>query len=420
MLLVLLSVSSLYHQAAAQETAPVIDREGIDLSEVSDIPEVAKAKDLQPLVESINRGVDWLSLDKTTPLIRIPDEAIVVPYRVADALQEDENQHIYVPLNQYRSLWETVRAKESIPKPESPVSYVIKGASYQTILNDGEQLELVGTIELESFSKDSQTVSLPFSGGILKSILVNDAPASVHLEGGTIQLLLRTRGKYKLDLSILFPLKRQGGWRFLNGIVPSALGSNLDAIVPQSGTEVRAKTSSDVRPGPTANNAPQQAAQQFVPPNSNTGKSVILLDTEKDQQTVSIPIYVDGNLNLQWRSKIVQAVVDQGLQVDSSHLFDIQPGGLRWIWNPTLSFRSGQRDSFRLIVPSNALIESISGENVRGWKKETIDGKHHLDVTLLKPATGKESFTIRASLAALDFANGSATIDVPSAEIEEP
>ncbi len=46
----------------------------------------------------------------------------------------------------------------------------------------------------------------------------------------------------------------------------------------------------------------------------------------------------DGRAAWQWRAKIAQAAVDQGLAVDARSVFDVQEDGLRFAGKATLSF----------------------------------------------------------------------------------
>lgn len=389
--------------------------------------------DISPFIKSIDRSLDSLSAEKTVPTIVVPHDTIVVPYRGTFPGLSNPSDEIFVPFISYKEMRELVRAKELVPKQNPPVSILIRGAQYKALLIDGNQIELTGSIEIESFIEEGQTVSLPFSGGILKAATLDGTTVSLKEVDKSLQIYVSKRGTKRLNLTILFPLQRRSGWRILNGIIPASPATNLHLTVPNSGTEIRSRFSDESIPNgfpqransPPANQQaiPQQAFRQQAIPQQKaittfTPASTLAYESTRDQEQIDIPIFSPGKLNVQWRSKIVEAVVDQGLHSDSSHLIDVEQAGLRWVWRVSLTFRNGQHESLRAIIPPDYLLESVTGENIKGWKKEIIDQKQYVELTFLKPATAKETFTVRAFLPSRWNDKGNREKTVPVGEIE--
>src|SRR4029077_7490656 len=71
-----------------------------------------------------------------------------------------------------------------------------------------------------------------------------------------------------------------------------------------------------------------------------------------------------------------------------------QEDGLRLAWQVDLEFGHSQRESFTVTLPRDYLVEKVAGDNVRGWEVREDGANQRLEVTLLRPATEKESFTI--------------------------
>ena len=79
-------------------------------------------------------------------------------------------------------------------------------------------------------------------------------------------------------------------------------------------------------------------------------------------------------------------------------------------WDLTLAFRRGKHESFRVRIPADYLVVSISGENVRGWENFESDSPNEalIDVELLHAAQETERFNISLMRTA-DFENAKDT-----------
>jgi hypothetical protein len=98
-------------------------------------------------------------------------------------------------------------------------------------------------------------------------------------------------------------------------------------------------------------------------------------------------------MQLQWRPKVGAGDVDQSLTVSSSAIFDIQEDGLRMAWQLDFKFRT-QRETFTLQLPTDYLVEKVTGDNVQGWTRKLLEDAQQLDVTLLKATTGSEKMML--------------------------
>ncbi|HZN34589.1 MAG TPA: hypothetical protein VFB80_12260, partial [Pirellulaceae bacterium] len=118
-------------------------------------------------------------------------------------------------------------------------------------------------------------------------------------------------------------------------------------------------------------------------------------DTTAANEKIETALSTDGSLSLQWRPKVAEGMVDQALTARSSVAFDVREDSLRVAWQVRLEFGRAFRDAFSLTAPADYLIESVTGDNVRGWTVKKEADKQRIDVTLLKPVQGGETLTLQ-------------------------
>src|SRR5690606_665490 len=126
-----------------------------------------------------------------------------------------------------------------------------------------------------------------------------------------------------------------------------------------------------------------------------TGPQAVVFETNEAGEQIETALDKSGVLQLQWRPQVAEVVVDQGLTVDSHGVMDVQEDGLRLQWAMGLRFRSGQRETFDVRLPQGWLVETVTGDNVRGWTVKQAEDRQRVAVTLLKPARGSERIVLQ-------------------------
>lgn len=364
-----------------------------------------------------------------TPPVKIPADAIVIPYNADDPLGPKTATKVFVPYSEYVKLWNRAFPDKPLTAKTPVTPYALGGTTYTATLDGTEFLSVTGRMEIEVFAEGSQQIPLPMSGAVLTKVTVdgqaarmqviqpaepapvaaNAQPAPGNAQPAPNQqsqqaavpqppppesipaVLVEGIGRKKLEFELRFKLNRSGGWRIVSGRIPTSAAAALDLIVPAAKTEIRMEHALH-----NAANAERDTAQ------------VAEFTTQQDQQTIHTALPPDGQLNLQWRPKVAEAQVDQSLTARSTAVLDIQEDALRLTWQIDLTFRRGLRDTFTFTVPPDMLLEKVVGGNVRGWKS-AVDGETaKVDVTLLKSASGSERLTLllskRAPVGAGDMA----------------
>ncbi len=136
-------------------------------------------------------------------------------------------------------------------------------------------------------------------------------------------------------------------------------------------------------------------------------------ETAEPGEVIRTALDAAGELSLRWRPKVSEGQIDRTLTAHSDARFDIQEDQVRLTWRLSLGFRRGEREFFSVELPQGYLVEKVVGTNVRGWEVRQSDGGQKLEVGLLKPAKGSETFTVHLWRAGPVPANEVERIAVP-------
>lgn len=351
------------------------------------------------------QAVDVKSLADLLPIldpggpVRVPKDAIIIPYDPERPEGLREATKVLVPYEKYVELWNRANPDKRLNEKPPPAPFALAGASYQATLADGKELLITGKIEIDIYTEKPVLVPLNLVGGVLAKATLDGQPARIQsvqpqplaaggsgaqaadpnpgqaahvaAPAGEAVMLLHASGKGRktLDLTIRLGLSRQGGWRISGGRLPAAPSTALTLTVPQEQTEVRLSGL----------------------PDKGTFEST------KANDQIETALAADGSLALSWRPKVTEGMVDQSLTAKSAAVIDIREDAVRMLWQVQLEFGRGTRDTFQFTVPLGYLVEQVTGENVRGFSVKEENGRQALAVTLLKAAVAKETVAIHLS-----------------------
>ena len=205
-----------------------------------------------------------------------------------------------------------------------------------------------------------------------------------------LYLHLSGKGRKSVELQIRLGLSRQGGWRIVRARLPAAPAAALTLAVPNSGTEIRQSSLAD------------------------RGS----FETKAANEKIETALGPAGALELQWRPKVAEGMVDQALTARSLAVFDVREDSLRMTWQLRLEFGRAYRDAFSLSVPAEYLVESVSGSNVRAWTAKQEGDKQRVEVTLLKPVQGSETLAVQLCQRGRVGSGDLAEFDAPAVLVE--
>jgi hypothetical protein len=316
------------------------------------------------------------------PPVVVPPDAILVPYDPDQDEAIGAIDQILVPYEKYRELWEQAHPDQRLTAKPPPAPYAAAGAAFQTTLAGDEFLAIDGSFEFDVYAEGHVSIPLAIEGGVLAKAELDGKPARLHVvrvdphqagpaaaappAGALITLDAQGQGRHRLHFTVRLRLERRGGWRLAAGRLPVAPATALVLTVPQPATEVRLGGVVD-RPAH---------------------------ETRLADETIRTALGPDGALQIQWRPKIDQGLIDRNLTAHSAAAFDVQEDGLRLVWQMTLEFPRSTRDAFSLRIPRDYLVERVDGNNVRGWEVKPAEADQALDIALLNTARDSESVTV--------------------------
>ncbi len=310
--------------------------------------------------------------------VKIPDDIVILPYDPDSKTGIQEAKQMLVPYAKYVELWNLAYPDKKLGEKAPPAPYALASGQYTTTLQGDEFLLVEGQLEIDIFTDQFVAIPLGLEGGVLARAELDGKPAQISVAQPAppapnapppplAVVHASGKGRHKLQVAVRLRLERRGGWRAVEGLLPAAPATALALTVPQSQTEVRLSQVADRRS----------------------------YETAQPGQRIETALAHDGRIGIQWRPKIGEAQVDRTLTAQSEAVLDVQEDGLRVVWQVVLEFRRTQRESFRLYVPGEYLVEKVEGGNVRGWEIRKEENRQVVDVTLLKAAKDSERLTLR-------------------------
>ncbi len=337
--------------------------------------------------------------------VKVPDDAIVVPYDADSRTGIQEAGKLLVPYDKFVELWNLAYPEKRVETKPPPAAFALSGASFRAKLEGDDFLLVQGRVDVTVYAEEFVAVPLALDGGVLAKADLDGRPARLGLpeilppmrnamaqqaapampRGRFIVLYVGGKGKHTLDLAVRMKLDRQGGWRIAGGRLPASPATALTLDVPAAQTEV-------VLAGVTDRSR---------------------YETSSADQKIETALDPGAVFTVRWRPRVLEGQIDTSLTADSTGVFDVREDQLKLSWTVTMSFRKGERDSFTLELPAGYVVEKVAGANVRGWEaKET-----KLNVILLNKARESETFEVTMWKPGAVAAEGAKEFDVPEVSV---
>ncbi len=349
-------------------------------------------------------------LDAEPPL-KLPDDAIIIPYDPSQGW-ESPWRRAWIPLAKYLELWKAVQgdgADEGLPSRP----FASGSVSYEGTLGSEDVLRLHGSFDVLVYVSKAVPIPVLISNAMPVAVRVDGQPASLEpgndsgvltdstgtasaaarqqqVAGASnvptaMALYVSGKGVHRVEIDLLIPLARTGGWRTANAVLPCPAPGRVILRVPQSGSEV------------------------LFPAGTGRLKSI----TTEPDASVEASLLPPGNFSIQWRPQVIEAAVDRALSVQSMIVVDAREDFLLCHWDASLRFRQGERQSFEFVVPTDWEVEQIEGENVKSWDATQTADVRHVTVTLLAAAHGEERIVLHLRRSLLSASTKEADFEIP-------
>ncbi len=345
-------------------------------------PKSAAALNLNPSSPTAAGAFQYvLQLADPPKPIDVPKDAVILPYDPKSATGVADADKLLVPYDKYVELYNRAYPNAKLEEPKPPVDYALAGAAYEVLLTGEDYLLLTGRLQIDVFADGYVTIPLGLAGGALARAELDGKPARLKVAQvapntkqskpqaagpSPVVLYVSGKGRHSLDVDVRLALRREGGWRAAEGVLPSAPAAALSITVPQPQTELQL--------------GPVDARRTF--------------QSETADEEIDTALANGGAVQLRWRPKVAAGQIDRSLTAQSFGVLDVQEDGLRLVWQVELKFPGAQRGEFRLGVPAGYLVEKVEGPNVRGWQDPDPATGDTLNVTLLKAAEEQETLVV--------------------------
>ena len=320
--------------------------------------------------------------------LTIPKDAIIVPYDPETAPKKNANQKILVPFDEYQRLWKASQINKGKQKVPSPIGIGVSHATYRCSLGEGDSLTVTGRLDVSSYREGRQVLSFEMGNAVIVSARLNEAPARLKIsetsapennvqaakgdaspQANIYDLVIEGQGDFRFEFVAEVGIESQGAWSIVNCLLPHAASQEVQISIPRAQTEILQQGLTDV--------------------------SRYESDREEDRWTTALSS--DGRLRLRWRTKLRTGQIDQSLTARSYGVFDVREDALRMTWQANLDFGRSTRDTFSFDVPADYRVESVVGENVRGFTTRQEADRQSVDIVLLKAVEGTEQVTLSLS-----------------------
>ncbi len=367
------------------------------------VPAFASAQEpLEKLLEELRAAAD------VEPLL-IPDDAVVVPYDPARPERRNEAQRVLVPYRRYVELWNAAHPDKKIGDEALGIDYAFSGVRYEVRLGEGDHLQISGELAVEVLSDGVVEVPLALRGAVITAAELDGRPAPLQAVLGPpplpvqaskerlparpvfVRVRVSGRGMHRVKLEIELPVRRQGGWRQIDAVIPHGPATEATVTVPEAETRLR----------------------------RSLAEGSFARQTERPNESVSWVVDGRGRLALAWRGPTMPGSLDRSLTANSQAVVDVVSDGVRVAWRVALGFGRQERGGFEFVVPDGYIVERVTGANVRGWQVVKQQERRILEVELLKGVKEREELTVFL-LSRRQLATGESTrLPVPYLELAD-
>lgn len=289
---------------------------------------------------------------------------VFVPFDSKDpkaATGKTRPKRVFLPREVYEDLMRQAFPERAQPAPEAPPApSIVQGVDYQGRLTRAG-LRLRATVSVEVLAKGWVEVPLGLTGTGLEGSSVKGGLKGARVRvasAGGYQLLAQGPGRYRIELDLVVP-RRSGGFTF--------------AAVPTLAARLVVRTSIEGQRLHVAGARAQQASEVDGEP--------AVLASLGDARTVTVSL----------RSQEVLSAGASEASAETQSVVWIRRGRIQLTSKTAFRIAGAGREGFVFQLPKGLEVTQVQTASLRAWQ---VKGDQ-LEVTLLRPATGTATVTIR-------------------------
>lgn len=273
------------------------------------------------------------------------ERTIYVPYKDLEKVFEKDGRGVFLPYEEFKTLWERAKPQGEPPAPASPpVDWAVAAAAY-----DGEVAGDVATIkaayDVQVLKDGWAAIPLPFRASAIREVTARTegavlAPAA---GGAGYQLIAQGPKSYRIELVIVAPVASRPGVRSLALGVPPAAVSRLKLLLPEKGIKV------DVTPNLAATTR----------------------DGAGDTTEVLAFLGATGEVKVEWNPRPKEAEEGKPLTfVETRSVVRVDEGVVRATVDLHYQVLQAAVDELNLRLPTGYTLVRLEGILVREWSVE--------------------------------------------------
>jgi len=295
---------------------------------------------------------------------KTPDlHKIYVPYEKLNEVLGTDKERVMVPYKEFLELWK-LKYGPKVDGSKPPVPYTVESASYDGKIASGIA-SFAAAIEIEVFDDGWQKIPLAFKDVAFEEVLVDGAPGVLAPAASGYDLILRGKGRHKVDLRLVAGVARGKEYATTAFGLPSVPLHRLTFRVPGKGTEVSIE--------------PARAHTT-----TTEGEETVLLSFLGPQEAVKLtwrfqPEETEKEPPLLFSADTLDVRIEERTVRGTAH-FDIEV-----LRSPT--------QEFAIAVPDKVQVLEVTGGNIKTWGFKDA-ARRQLRVSLHAEVTGKYALAV--------------------------
>ncbi len=336
--------------------------------------------------------------------VSIREQTIYIPYGKLNEVFEKQGRGVFVPYEEFQSLWEAARKANVRPAPLGPpVKTLITEIDNQATVS-GDVLRVAATIRIDVLESGWHEIPLRMAAAAVGTATVDGKPA--RLVGDAQQgytLIVNHAGadpiKLELELEYAARIEKQPGRNRVAVHPPLAAVNRWTIRIDEPGVDVELK--------------PLVAATRIAAGEGETAEEPAGSDqAEAGQTVVAALVGATPELTIEWTPQAEGASGMSAIAtVESNQEVTIEEGIVRTRTNLAYTIRRAELAELVVDVPLNQKVVAVSNANLRRWQIEPFDNVQRIRVELFEAA--REQQQLQIDLEQLVESSAAEPINVP-------
>jgi hypothetical protein len=319
------------------------------------------------------------------PSSELREQTVYIPYTKLRALFEKEGRGVFLPYEEFQSLWEAARGNNgNVAEVRPPLGSLITAIDSQAEIQ-AEVMTVTSQVSVDLLEKGWHEVPLRLNQAAIREATVGDEPARLLFSGEKgYTLLLENKNDEaitkQVKLTYAKAYQQSPGKNFVEFMAPQAPINRWRIRVPDQGVEI------EVQPNIASENIGLLDEGGNVADPSNT-------DEGSGELSSLVQAFVGGadRVRIDWTAKAEGAAGLSALvTVQTRQQVTIEEGVIRTRAQMIYDISRADINSLEIQVPSDHNIVNVFDPNLQRWEK-TLDGDvQTLTLSLFQPTRGTQ------------------------------